>query len=74
MMYHSLTQKCTCFHVYKLYVDLPIVVHKRDPVFRDSKRESQTQSDTCLWPSQRVGTPVSCGECTPASGGARARP
>ena len=30
MMFHGLACKCTCFDVYKLYVDLPIVVHKRD--------------------------------------------
>jgi len=30
MMYHA-EGYCTCYDVYKLYVDLPIVVHKREP-------------------------------------------
>ena len=29
VMFHGLQQRCTCYDVYKLYMALPIVIHKR---------------------------------------------
>ena len=59
MMHHGLAQKGTCYDVYALYMDLPVVVRKRfhPGVIGDRKRARAAQS----------------GESTPASGGAHAR-
>ena len=59
MMYRGLAQNCTCYDVYTLYVDFPVVVRKRfhPGVIGDRKRARAAQS----------------GESTPASGGAHAR-
>ena len=40
MTYLGVLHKCTCFDIYKLYMDLPVFCHKRDPpgTHRDKKR------------------------------------